>query len=154
MLTITTKRRCISSEPRDEEELRLWYAVMTNICFSAQLRKSGRFIYKDLERNTHTDFLETLLGCNKFNLHTVVDGCPVLVPKCTDGTSCEFELRNQTIRLCREEAWESQTPSGAALADKEHRMINWVQLISIANSSGSRVKQRMETMEKTREDLE
>ena len=38
-LTITTKRRHVSSEPTDEKGLRMKYAVMTNLWLLAQMRQ-------------------------------------------------------------------------------------------------------------------
>ena len=60
-LTITTKRRHLSSEPTDEKGLRLKYSIMTNLWLLAQMRQPGRSVYADFDRNTFIDFLETLL---------------------------------------------------------------------------------------------
>ena len=46
-LTITTKRRHLSSEPTDEKGLRLKYSIMTNLWLLAQMLQPGRSIYAD-----------------------------------------------------------------------------------------------------------
>ena len=73
-LTITTKRRHLSSEPTDEKGLRLKYSIMTNLWLLAQMRQPGRSIYADFDRNTFIDFLETLLDKATFNFYKEVDG--------------------------------------------------------------------------------
>ena len=65
-LTITTKRRHLSSDPTDEKGLRLKYSIMTNLWLLAQMRQPGRSIYADFDRNTFIDFLETLLDKDNF----------------------------------------------------------------------------------------
>ena len=65
-LTITTKRRHLSSDPSDEKGLRLKYSIMTNLWLLAQMRQPGRSIYADFDRNTFVDFLETLLDKDNF----------------------------------------------------------------------------------------
>ena len=69
-LTITTKRRHLSSEPTDEKGLRLKYSILTNLWLLAQMRQPGRSIYADFDRNTFIDFLETLLDKDNFNFFT------------------------------------------------------------------------------------
>ena len=65
-LTMTTKRRHLSSEPTDEKGLRLKYSILTNLWLLAQMRQPGRSIYADFDRNTFIDFLETLLDKDNF----------------------------------------------------------------------------------------
>ena len=79
-LTITTKRRHLSSEPTDEKGLRLKYSIMTNLWLLAQMRQPGRSIYADLDRNTFIDFLEVLLDKDNFNFYKEVDGRPMISP--------------------------------------------------------------------------
>ena len=67
-LTITTKRRHLSSEPTDEKGLRLKYSILTTLWLLAQMRQPGRTIYADFDRNTFIDFLETLLDKDNFQL--------------------------------------------------------------------------------------
>ena len=68
MLTITTKKRLVSTEPADENTLRDKYAIMTNIWLLAQMKQPGRIIYRDFDRSTFMDFLERLLDKKNFNL--------------------------------------------------------------------------------------
>ena len=65
-LTITTKRRHLSSDSTDEKGLRLKYSIMTDLWLLAQMRQPGRSIYADFDRNTFIDFLETLLDKDNF----------------------------------------------------------------------------------------
>ena len=48
--------------------------------------------------------------------------------------SYEYEFREESLRLCREDGHGMQAALWSALNDKEHRMQRWVQLISIAPS--------------------
>ena len=101
-LTITTKRRHLSTEPTDEKGLRLKYSILTNLWLLAQMRQPGRTIYADFDRNTFIDFLETLLDKDNFNFYKEVDGRPMISPSWTYCLSYEFELRKEAIRLCKE----------------------------------------------------
>ena len=51
-LTITTKKRIVSSEPVDENTLRDKYATMTNMWLLGQMRQLVRSIYRDFHRST------------------------------------------------------------------------------------------------------
>ena len=73
-LTVTTKRRHISSEPTDEKGLRLEYAVLSNLPLLEQMRQPGRSTFKDLNRATFTHFLDTLLDSDNFSFFQEVDG--------------------------------------------------------------------------------
>ena len=79
-LTITTKRRHLSSEPTDEKCLRLKYSIMTNLWVLAQMRQPGRSIFADLDRNMFIDFLEVLLDKDHLNFYKEVDGRPMISP--------------------------------------------------------------------------
>ena len=46
-LTITTKKRIVSSEPVNEKDLRDKYAIMTNMWLLGQMKQPGRSIYRD-----------------------------------------------------------------------------------------------------------
>ena len=59
-LTIT-KRQHVSTEPVDEKALRDKYDIMTNMWPLAQMKQPGRSIYRDYDKCTWMDFLETLL---------------------------------------------------------------------------------------------
>ena len=95
-LTITTKRRHLSTDPVDEKGVR-WS------------------IYKDLDRSTFPDFLDTLLDKDNFNFYKEVDGRPVISPCWSFCFSYEFELRKEAIRLCKEESYGIQAALWAAL---------------------------------------
>ena len=109
-LTITTKRRYISSEPTDEKGLRHKYAVLTNLWLLAQMRQPERSIYKNLYRSTLTDFLDTLLGKDNFNFYKEVDGRALISPSWSFCLSCELELRREAIRLCKEISYSTMRP--------------------------------------------
>ena len=73
-LTITTKRRHLSTEPTDEKGLRLKYAMLTNLWHLGQMRQPGRSICQGLDQITSADFLDTLLDRDKFNFYNELDG--------------------------------------------------------------------------------
>ena len=136
-LTITTKKRIVSSEPVDEKTLREKYSIMTNMFLLAQMKQPGRAIYRDFDKCTFMDFLEKLLDKKNFNLHKEVNGSLPLVPKWSDCMSYEFEIRKEAFRMCREEGSSIKAALWATIENTEHRMIHWLQLISIANSRSS-----------------
>ena len=57
-----------------------------------------------------------------------------LVPNWTDCMSHEFESCKEAFSLCREEGTGIQAALWTTVDNTEHRMIHWLQLISIANS--------------------
>ena len=73
-LTITTKRRHLSTDLVDEKELRLKNAILTNLWLLAQMRQPGRSIYKDLDRSTFPDFLDTFLDKDNLTFTEKVTG--------------------------------------------------------------------------------
>ena len=111
-LTITTKRRHLSSEPTDEKGSRLKYAIMTNLWLLAQMRQPWRSIYQDLDRCTFNDFLDTLLDRDNFNFYKEVEGCALITPSWTYCLSYEFELRKDAFRLCKEQQYGIQAAPG------------------------------------------
>ena len=133
-LTITTKKRTVSSEPANEKDLRDKYAIMTNMWLLVQMKQPVRSIYRDFDRMTFIDFLEKLLDKQNFNRYKEVNGTLLLVPKWTDCLSYEFEIRKEAFRLCREEGFGIKAALWNTITNNEHRMIHWLQLISIANS--------------------
>ena len=78
------------------------------------MRQQGRSIYKDLDRDTFSDFLDTLLDQDNFNFYKEVDGRALISP-------CEFELRKEAVKLCKEQSYGIQAALWAALKDNEHR---------------------------------
>ena len=153
-LTITTKRRHLSSEPTDEKGLRLKYSILTNLWLLAQMRQPGRSIYADFDRNTFTDFLETLLDKDNFNFYKEVDGRPMISPSWTYCLSYEFELRKEAIRLCKEQSFGIQSALWATLRNTEHRMKHWLQLVAIPNAPSSPSSQELHSLKKRISDLE
>ena len=79
-LTITTKRRHLSSEPADEKGLRMKYAIMTNLWLLAQMRQPVRSIYQGLDRCTFNDFLDTVLDKDNFKFYNEVEGRALISP--------------------------------------------------------------------------
>ena len=136
-MTITTKRRHLSSEPTDEKGLRLKYSILTNLWLLAQMRQPGRSIYADFDRNTFIDFLECFVDKDNFNFYKEVDGRPMISPSWTYCLSYELELRKEAIRLC-----------------KEHRMKHWLQLVAIPNAPSSSSSQELQSLKKRIADLE
>ena len=107
---------------------------MTNMWLLAQMKQPGRSICRDFDRSTFVDFLDRLLDKKNFNLHKDVNGTLLLVPRWTDCMSYEFEVRKEAYRLCREEGSGIKDALWTTIENTEHRMIHWLQLISIANS--------------------
>ena len=149
-LTITTKRRHLSSEPTDEKGLRLKYSILTNLWLLAQMRQPGRSIYANFDRNTFVDFLETLLDKDNFNFYKEVDGSP----SWSYCLSCELELRKEAIRLCKEQSFGIQSALWTALRKTEHRMRHWLQLVAIPNAPSSSNSQELQSLKKRITDLE
>ena len=153
-LTITTKRRHLSSDPTDEKGLRLKYSIMTNLWLLAQMRQPGRSIYADFDRNTFIDFLETLLDKDNFNLYKEVDGRPMISPCWSYCLSYELELRKEAIRLCEEQSFGIQSALWTALRNTEHCMKHWLQLVAIPNTSSSSSGPELQSLKKRIADLE
>ena len=153
-LTITTKRRHLSSEPTDEKGLRFKYSIMTNLWLLAQMRQPGRSIYADLDRNTFIDFLEVLLDKDNFNFYKEVDGRPMISPCWSYCLSYELELRKEAIRLCKEQSFGIQSALWTALRNTEHRMKHWLQLVAIPNAPSSSSNQELQSLKKRIADLE
>ena len=153
-LTITTKRRHLSSEPTDEKGLRLKYSILTNLWLLAQMRQPGRSIYADFDRNTFVDFLETLLDKDNLNFYKEVDGGPMISPCWSYCLSYELELRKEAIRLCKEQSFGIQSALWSALRNTEHRMKHWLQLVAIPNAPSSSSSQELQSLKKRISDLE
>ena len=145
-LTITTKRRHLSSEPIDEKGLRLKYSIMTNLWLLAQVRQPGRSIYADLDRNTFIDFLEVLLDKDNFNFYKEVDGRPMISPSWSFCLSYELDLRKEAVRLYKEQSFGIQAALWAALRNNEHRMKHWLQLVAIPNAPSSSSNQELQSL--------
>ena len=72
------------------------------------MRQPGRSIYKDFDRSTFSDFLDTLLDRANFNFYKEVEGQPLIVPRWPLCLSYELEIRKEAIRLCKEESYGIQ----------------------------------------------
>ena len=153
-LTLTTKRRHLSSDPTDEKGLRLKCSIMTNLWLLAQMRQPGRSIYADFDRNTFIDFLETLLDKDNFYFYKDVDGRPMISPCWSYCLSYELELRKEAIRLCMEQSFGIQSALWTALWNTEHRMKHWLQLVAIPNTSSSSSGPELQFLKKRIADLE
>ena len=46
----------------------------------------------------------------------------------------EYEIRNEAFHVCQEEGFGIKAALWSTIANQEHRMVHWLQLISIANS--------------------
>ena len=131
-LTITTKRRHLSTEPTDEKGLSTKYAVLTNLWLLAQVRQPGRSIYKDFDRSTFSDFLDTLLDRDNFNFYKEVEGQPLTCPSLVVIAShMNLEIRKEAVRLCKEESCGIQFALWSTLKNTEHRMKHWLQVVAI-----------------------
>ena len=153
-LTITTKRRHLSSEPADEKGLRLKYAIITNLWLLAQMRQTVRSTYQDLDRCTFNDFLDTFLDRDNFNFYKEVEGRALISPSWSFCLSYEFELRKEAFRLCKEQQYGIQAALWATLRNTEHRMKHWLQLIAIPNTPSSSSGSELQSLNKRTADLE
>ena len=67
-LALQTRRRCTGSAPKNTEELRAKYEVMSNMWLLAQRRQLGRSLFSDLQPTTFQRILKQLLGKEDFGL--------------------------------------------------------------------------------------
>ena len=67
-LTLQTRRRYTGTAPKNTEELRAKYEVMSNMWLLAQLRQPGRSLFSDLQPTTFSRILKQLLGKDDFGL--------------------------------------------------------------------------------------
>ena len=92
-LTLQTRRRFTSTEPRDIEQLRAKYTVMENLWLLGQMRQPGRSIYSDLAQNTFPSLLKTLLNKRNFNYK---QGLTVSYsPNRAGHTACRMNLNSE-----------------------------------------------------------
>ena len=118
------------------------------------MRQPGRSIYADFDRNTFNDFLETLLDKDIFNFYKEVDGRPMISPCWSYCLSYALELRQEAIRLCKEQSFGIQSALWTALRNTEHRMKHWLQLVAIPNTSSSSSGPELQSLKKRIADLE
>ena len=123
-------------------------AIMTNMWLLAQMKQPARSISRDFDRSTFSDFLERLLDKKNFNLHKEVSGTLLLVSKWTDCMSYEFELRKDANRLCREEGSGIKSALWTTIENTEHRMIHWLQLVSIARGDCAELERKVNELQR------
>ena len=131
-LTLQTRRRCVNIE-----ELRSKYEVMSNMWLLAQLRQPGRPLFSDLQPTTFQRILKQLLGKEDFGLKKELQGKFLTAPCWEHCMSYEFELRREAYKQCRETTIGISAAWWNAYRSQQHRMMHWLQLVSLANSSSS-----------------
>ena len=112
-LATQTKKMCLSSKPDSPEALWTKYKVMGNLWLPAQVRQASRKMYQDFTTAIFDKHLETLLSKENFFLTEKRSTARPFVLRY--GHHCleyEFHIRQEAIRLCRDEDWAIQ----AALA--------------------------------------
>ena len=124
------------------------YAVLTNLWLLAQMWQPGRSIYKDFNRSTFCDYLDTLLDREMFIFYKEVEGPPLIAPRWFSCLSCELEIRKEAVRLCKEESCGVQYALWSTLKNSEHRMKHWLQLVAIPNSASSSSNSEMQALKK------
>ena len=100
-LTIQTRRRYTSSLPKNLEELRQKYDVLSNCWLLGQQRQPGRALYSDVDSNTFPRILKELLGKKNFSLKKELEGQPLVAPPWGHCLSYEYELRREAYKRCR-----------------------------------------------------
>ena len=143
-LSIQTQRRFVAKMPTDIEELRTKNKAMANMFLLAKMRQPSRHLYKDLEGNTFSDFLDEPLSDRNF-LMEGGDDDNLILPLWSECLNYEFQIRKEAVRLCMEEGFSIKDSLWHTLADKEHRMQHWILKLTIVNSRQESSKmQKME----------
>ena len=150
-LSIQTQRRFMAKMPTNTEELRTKYKVMANMFLPAKMRQPSRHLYKDLEVNTFSGFLDELLSDRNF-LMEGGDDDNLILPPWNECLNYEFQIRKEAVRLCMEEGFSIKDSLWHTLADKERRMQHWILKLTIANSRQEsskmqKMEQRLATLE-------
>ena len=94
-------------------------------------------MYADFSDNTWPKFLKELLNEDNFGFQRDIQGEIWATPAWTHCLEYEFQLRKEALRLCFEEGYGIQEALWSALADPQHRMKHWIQLLAVANSKSS-----------------
>ena len=136
-LTLQTRRRYTGTAPKNSEELRAKYEVMSNMWLLAQLRQPGRSLFSDLQPTTFSRILRQLLGKEDFGLKKELQGKFLTAPCWEHCMSYEFEFRREAYKQCRETTIGISAAWWNAYRSQQHRMMHWLQLVSMANSSSS-----------------
>ena len=92
--------------PTNIEELRNKYKVMANMFLLAKMRQPSRHLYKDLDANTFSDFLDELLNDRNFLMETADDEHLVLL----SGTNVSI-TNFRFVRTQLAFAWKKVLPS-------------------------------------------
>ena len=138
-LTIQMRRRYTSTLPANCEELRAKYEVLSNCWLLGQQRQPGRALYSDVDTTTIPRILKELLGKKNFALKKELDDKPLVAPPWANCLSYELELRREACKKCREQNMGFSAAWWQTYGDSEHRVLHWLQVVSLANSSPSRL---------------
>ena len=119
-----------------------------------QMRQPSRHLYRGLEVNTFSDFLDELLSDRNFLMESDDDE-KLVIPPWNQCLSYEFNIRKDAVRLCMEEGFALKDALWHVLPDKEHRMQHWILKLTIANarqdvSKVQKLEQRLAALEKQR----
>ena len=122
--------------------------------FFAKMRQPSLNLYRVLDVNTFSDFLDELLSDRNFLMESDDDE-NLVVPPLNQCLNNEFNIREDAVRLCMEEGFSIKDALWHTLADKEHRMQHWIPKLSIANSRQDsskvqKLEQRLAALEKQR----
>ena len=79
-LTNQTRRRYTSSLPKNLEELRQKYDVLSNCWLLGQQRQQGRALHSGVDSSTFPRILKELLGKKNFALKKELEGKPLVAP--------------------------------------------------------------------------
>ena len=101
-LSIQTQRRFVAKMPTNIEDLRTQYKVMATMFLLAKMRQPSRHLYKDLEVNTFSDFLDELLSDRNMEGG---DDDNLMLPPWSECLNYEFQIRKEAVRLCMEEGF-------------------------------------------------
>ena len=88
-----------------------------------------------MDSNTFPRILKELLGKKNFALKKELEGQPLVAPPWSHCLSYEYELRREAHKRCREQSMGFNAAWWSACSDTEHRMLHWLQLVSLANSA-------------------
>ena len=75
---------------------------MANMFLLAQMRQPSRHLYRGLEVNTFSDFLDELLSDRNFFMESDDDE-RLFIPPWNQCLNYEFDIRKDAVRLCMEE---------------------------------------------------
>ena len=131
-LTLQTRRRYFGSAPKNTEELRAKYEVMSNMWLLAQLRQPGRSLFSDLQPTTFQRILKQLLGKEDFGLKKKLQGKFLTAPCGEHCMSYELELRRDAHKQCHKSTIGISAAWWSACRSQLHRMMHWLQLVSLS----------------------